>query len=96
MFEDDFWAVQVPSGQALLDAGRFTQAVVATNGNMATMQAPSPEGFVRIKAALGQRRDRDPLKSRKDLLQARIVQQLLDVCGLNHIASAQTQRSLAP
>ena len=86
-FEEDFWAVQVPSGQALLDGGRFTQMVVATNGNMATMHVPSPESFVRIKTALSRRHDRDPLKSRKDLLQAQVVQQLLGEHGLGHVAS---------
>lgn len=86
-FEEDFWAVQVPSGQALLDGGRFAQMVVATNGNMATMHVPSPDSFVRIKTALSQRHDRDPLKSRKDLLQAQVVQQLLDEHGLRHVVS---------
>lgn len=89
-FEEDFWAAQVPSEQALLDGGRFTQVVVATNGNMATMHVPSPESFVRIKTALSQRHDRDPLKSRKDLLQAQVVKKLLDGYGLNHIVMAQS------
>jgi hypothetical protein len=90
-FEEDFWAVQVPSGQAMLDGGRFTQVVVATNGSMATMHAPSPESFVRIKTALSQRHDRDPLKSRKDFLQAQVVKKLLDEYGLRHVAKAQSQ-----
>ena len=88
-FEDDFWAVQVSSGQALLDGGRFSQMVVATNGSMATLHAPSPESFVRIKTALGQQRDRDPLKSRKDSLQARVVTQLLDAHGLRQVVNAR-------
>ena len=90
-FEDDFWAVQVSSGQALLDGGRFSQMVVSTNGNMASMHAPSPESFVRIKTALGRQADRDPLKSRKDLLQARVVEQLLDQYGLREVAQARTK-----
>lgn len=90
-FEDDFWAVQVSSGQALLDGGRFSQVVVATNGNMASMHVPSPESFVRIKTALGQQADRDPLKSRKDLLQARVVEQLLDQHGLSEVVRARTK-----
>jgi len=94
-FEEDFWAVQVPSGQAMLDGGRFTQVVVATNGSMATMYAPSPESFVRIKTALSQRHDRDPLKSRKDLLQAQVVRKLLDEYGLSHVVKAQSQSKSA-
>lgn len=90
-YEDDFWAVQVASGQALLDGARFSQMVVATNGRMATLHAPSPESFVRIKTALSQQRDRDPLKSRKDGLQARVVKQLLDEHGLRHVANARAK-----
>ena len=87
-FEDDFWAVQISSGQALLDGKRFTQAVVATNGSMATLHAPAPLSFVRIKTALGQQKDRDPLKARKDVLQARVVQQLWDAYGLKEVVEA--------
>lgn len=88
-FEDDFWAVQVSSGQALLNGGRFRQMVVATNGDMATMHAPSPDSFVRIKTALSLQPDRDPLKSRKDSLQAQVVQQLLDAHGLRHVVASR-------
>lgn len=66
--------------------GRFTQVVVATNGNMATMNVPAPVNFVRIKTAISQRADRDPLKRPKDHLQAHIVQALLDEYGLGYQA----------
>lgn len=82
-------AVQVPSGQALLDGGRFSQVVLATNGAMATMHAPLPTSFVRIKTALSQRHDRDPLKRRKDLLQAKVVELLLTDHGLNHVVRSK-------
>jgi hypothetical protein len=91
-FEDDFWAVQIPSGQALLDGGRFTHMVVSTSGHMATMQVPSPESFVRVKTRLGQLAARDPLNARKDVLQAAVVQSLIDDYGLAHVAQAQSQR----
>ncbi|MDQ3272318.1 MAG: nucleotidyltransferase domain-containing protein [Pseudomonadota bacterium] len=87
-FEDDFWAVQVPSGKALLDGGSFTQVVVAASGNMATLIAPAPKSFIRIKTELSEKSTRDPLKSRKDLLQAKIVQRLIDDYGLQHVADA--------
>ena len=90
-FEDDFWAVQVPSGKVLLDGGTFTQTVVATNGSMATLSVPAPTNFVHIKTALSKKYDRDPLKSRKDLLQAKLVQRMLDAYGLQHIASTQKE-----
>jgi hypothetical protein len=92
-FEEDFWAVQVSSGQAPLDGGRFSQVVVGTSGSMAMMHVPSPESFVRIKTALSQQPDRDPLKSRKDALQAQVVQQLLDIYGLQHVAQAQQKEA---
>jgi hypothetical protein len=95
-FEDDFWAVQVSSGQALLDGGHFRQTVVSSNGHMATMVAPSPENFVRIKSLLGKRADRDPLKARKDLLQAAVVQELLDGYGLAHVVRAQSDKGAPP
>lgn len=89
-FEKDFWAVQVPSGQALPDGGRFSQGVLATNGAMATMHAPLPTSFVRIKTALCQRHDRDPLKRRKDLMQAKTVEQLLTGHGLDHVVRSKS------
>ena len=82
-------AVEVPSGQALLDGGRFSQVVVATNGAMATMHAPLPASFVRIKTSLSQRHDRDPLKRRKDQLQAKAVEQLLTDHGLDHVVRSK-------
>lgn len=92
-FEEDFWAVQVPNGQALLDGGRFTHMVVSNSGHMATMIAPSPENFIRVKKRLGALPDRDPLKARKDLLQASVVQGLIDDHGLAHVARAQSSRT---
>ncbi len=75
--EDDFWAVQISTGSKLLDGGHFEQAVVATSGHMAWMRAPSPTMFVRVKQQLAAMRERDPLKARKDALQAEIVQQMV-------------------
>lgn len=89
--EDDFWAVQVSTGQALLDGGRFTQTVVASNGSMATMHAAEPRTFIRVKRSLSERPDRDPLKARKDRLQAEVVQRLWDGEGLQYIASSGSQ-----
>jgi hypothetical protein len=90
-YEEDFWVAQVSSGQALLDGGRFSHMVVSTNGAMATMHAPAPESFVRVKKANGQSADRNLLKSRKDLLQAQLVQQLLDEHGLREVVQAGKQ-----
>jgi Nucleotidyltransferase len=74
--ENDFWAVQVPSGQEMLSGRLFEQMVVSTSGDMAMMRTLHPLDFVRIKQALGNKPQRDALKRPKDLLQAGLVQYL--------------------
>jgi hypothetical protein len=76
--EDDFWAVQVSSGNQLLSARRFEQMVVSPRGDMGWMRTVHPLDFVRVKAALSESPSRDPLKRPKDALQARIVRHLWD------------------
>lgn len=76
-YEEDFWAVQISTGSNLLDGGYFEQAVVATSGQMAMVRAPAPASFARVKQKLAAMRSRDPLKARKDALQAEIVTQLI-------------------
>jgi hypothetical protein len=75
--DEDFWAVQISTGSTLLDGGHFEQAVVATSGHMAHMRVPSPASFIRVKQKLAAMRSRDPLKARKDALQADIVSVLV-------------------
>lgn len=75
--EDDFWAVQIPSGNHLLGARPFEQVVVSTHGQMAKMKTVHPLDFARIKQAMGLSATRDPLKAPKDLLQASLVRQLV-------------------
>ena len=77
--------------QTLLDGGRFTQTVVASNGSMATMHAAEPRAFIRVKRSLSERPDRDPLKARKDRLQAEVVQRLWDDEGLQYIVARGSQ-----
>jgi hypothetical protein len=75
--EEDVWPVQVASGDKLLGAEPFEQIVVASTGEMALMRTIHPLDFARVKSDLGRRKDRDPLKARKDLLQAELVAQLV-------------------
>ena len=75
--DEDFWAAQISTGSTLLDGGHFEQAVVATSGHMAVMRVPTPATFIRVKEKLAATRTRNPLKARKDALQARIVSQLV-------------------
>ena len=85
--EEDFWAVQISTGSSLLDGGHFDQAVVATSGHMSMMRVPAPANFVRVKKKLAGMRTRDPLKARKDALQAGIVESLIREYALGEIVS---------
>jgi hypothetical protein len=76
--EDDFWAVQVSMGEKLQSARRMDQVVVATSGEMALMRTVHPLDFARIKLDLSKQVGRDPNKSGKDALQARIVSELVN------------------
>jgi Nucleotidyltransferase len=76
--ENDFWAVQVPSGQEMISGRLFEQMVVGTSGEMAMMRTLHPLDFIRIKRALGNAPQREALKRPKDLLQASVVQRLWD------------------
>lgn len=75
--EDDIWPVQVATGDKLLGAAPYEQIVVASTGEMARMRTIAPSDYARVKRELGKRKDRDPLKARKDLLQADLVEKLM-------------------
>lgn len=76
--EEDFWAVQVPSGNQLVSGRKFEQMVVSPRGDMALMRTVHPLDFVRVKTAIAALPKRDPLKRPKDALQAQLVQRLWD------------------
>lgn len=75
--EEDFWVVQARNAEQLVSAPRYSAIVVATNGQMARMNAVHPLAFVRFKHGLTGRPDRDPLKVSRDTLQADTVEQLV-------------------
>lgn len=75
--EDDVRAVQASTGDRILGSPRFSQMVVATNGEMAVMNTMHPMDFVKIKRVLGTYPTRDPLRRTKDLLQADLVEALV-------------------
>lgn len=80
---DDLWAVQVPSGDAMLGAARFSQMIVASDGSMARLVTIAPRSFVKVKQQLSKSASRDPLKRSKDAQQARIVQGLVKQRGID-------------
>lgn len=75
--EDDFWAVQIETGNKLLGARPFTQTVVSSTGTMARVTTVHPLDFARLKQALGKSPGREAVKAPKDLLQAQIVDDLV-------------------
>ncbi len=52
------------------------QTVVSARGDMALMRTVHPLDFIQVKRALARSPARDPLKARKDALQAEVVQYL--------------------
>lgn len=75
--QDDLWAARASTGQRLLSVPRITQVVVATSGVMAHMTTVHPLAFARIKRQLSRDRQREPLKAKKDAMQADLVEELV-------------------
>jgi len=76
--EEDFWAVKVRNMDWLLSSPRFSSVVIAANGEMAKLETVDPRAFVLFKYWLSDRPDRDRMKARRDLLQAEVVQSLVE------------------
>ena len=89
--EDDLWAVQVSSGEKMVSGRKFGQLVVSASGHMAHMQTLHPLDFIRVKTELSASPQRDPIKRPKDGLQARVVQSLWDLRGLQLVANSQSR-----
>lgn len=72
--EDDFWVVQAKRAGELMNAPEFTEVVVSEGGAMARMTTIHPAVFVSFKRWMSKEPDRDPLKRRRDALQADAVE----------------------
>lgn len=83
--EDDFWVVQARRAGDLLNAPSFSEVVVAQSGQMARLTTIQPAAFAEFKRWMAQQPDRDPLKRRRDVLQAEAVEWLLSE-RLPHLA----------
>ena len=75
--EDDFWVVQAKRAGDLMNAPEFAEIVVAESGAMARMTTIHPAVFVSFKRWMAKEPDRDPLKRRRDALQADAVEWVL-------------------
>ena len=76
--DEDFWVAQARRASVLLDSPGFSAVIVATNGTMARMNTVHPATFMAFKRWMAGQPDRDPLKRRRDVLQADAVQVLLE------------------
>ena len=76
--EDDIWPVQAQRAEMFLQVARFEQTVVSLTGRMALMRTIAPSVFVEFKRWMAGLASRPAAKRRRDVLQANIVQQMLD------------------
>lgn len=75
--DNDFWVVQARRAGSLLDSPKFSAVVVSASGQMERMTTISPVVFASFKHWMSSLSDREPLKKRRDELQATIVDQMI-------------------
>lgn len=76
--EEDLWPVQAARAGLLAQAPVFSHPVASATGRMARMRTIDPKVFAFYKHWLGTKASgRDPLKRRRDVAQAQVVQMLL-------------------
>lgn len=76
--EGDLWPVQARRAAVLAQSPLFSQPVISATGKMATMNTIDPRTFVEFKRWMAGLDDREAVKRRRDLLQADLVQELLE------------------
>lgn len=77
--ENDLWPVRAERASILAQSPVFSHPVISATGKMATMRTVDPQTFVAFKRWMAEHaQNREPLKRRRDLLQAQIVQELLE------------------
>jgi hypothetical protein len=76
--DEDFWVAQAQRANVLLDSPGFSAVVVASNGSMARMTTVHPKTFSSFKRWMSKQSSRDPVKRRRDELQAETVHELLE------------------
>jgi hypothetical protein len=87
--ENELFAVEINRGDSLINCSKLTEIIVSETGKMARMNTVSPHMFVKVKRWLAEQENRDQLKKRRDILQANIVEQLIEEYLLGHKESAQ-------
>ena len=75
--EGDFWPVDAKRANLMLASRPFSAMVVATNGEMAMMNTVEPLVFARFKRWMASLPSREPVKKRRDVLQAETVERVV-------------------
>lgn len=76
--EEEFYAVQAKRASILLDGEKFSAIIVSSTGRMARMNTVSPVVFARFKRWMAGQSDRDPLKRKRDIMQAELVEAMTE------------------
>jgi hypothetical protein len=83
--EVDLWSVQARRAALLARSPLFSQPVISATGKLATLNTIDPRIFVSFKRWMAGLKDREPVKRRRDVMQADAVQGLMDT---NMLASS--------
>jgi hypothetical protein len=75
--EEGVMVVPARRAQVLMEAPLFSEIVVSTTGEMARMDTVDPATFRDFKLWMSAQADRDPIKRRRDRLQAEAVDEML-------------------
>lgn len=76
--EEDLWPVRAQRASLLTQAPVFVHPLISATGKLATMRTVDPQTFVEFKRWMAEHaQQREPVKRRRDLHQAQIVQELL-------------------
>jgi hypothetical protein len=67
---------------------KFSAMVVSASGHMARMNIVAPTSFASFKLSMAEQKSRDPLKQSRDLMQAKIVEEL----ATNYLVSSLALR----
>ncbi len=77
--ELDLCPARATRASVLTQSHLFVHPVISATGKMATLRTVDPQTFVTFKRWMAEHaQNREPIKRRRDLLQAQVVQEMLD------------------
>ena len=87
--DDEFYVVPARNAGILLDGPSFSAIIVSASGHMARMNTISPLIFIQFKRWMAEQAERDTMKRSRDLLQANLVEELVN----EYLPQLLTQKS---